>query len=175
MFRLLTTLTLALSLGACASTTPTDPIGKLSLESPITIPPGAATVRIQHGRVVAANAVQEQDAFCVFELDTVSDQPQSVAAASFDIIKVNQSVESFSGMPVVPFRTVIGDTRDDPQPSQAYFKTTFRLAPNPQKARSLACMSDQMIGGAAVMRHLTLPEMQEALGKHLTLDVRGGL
>jgi len=173
MLRTLIPLALALSLAACASTTPTAPIGKLSLESPITIPPGSATVRVQHGRVVAANAVQEQDPFCVFELDTVSEKPQSVAAGSFDVVKVSQSVESFSGMPVVPFRTVIGDTRDDPQPSQAYFKTTFRLAPNPQKARSIACMSDQMIGGAAVMRHLTLPEMQEALGQHFTLDVRG--
>jgi hypothetical protein len=175
MSRILISLLLVSSLAACAGGPEVrQPMGSLSLEMPVSIPPGAATLRLQYGRVTAFNAVQEQDPFCVFELETVSDRPQAVAPATFPITAMSRSVETFAGMPVLPFHVVrVSMGQDDGGPSQIYYKTTFRLAPNPQGARSLACMSNQYMPGIAIMRHLSLGEMRQALGAYFTLDLSG--
>lgn len=176
MSRALISLFLLLSLAACAS--PPEggqPVGRLELRAPVSIPPGAATLRLQYGRVTAFNAVQEQDPFCVFELDTVSEQAQTVAPARFDILDIRHSIETFAGMPVMPLGVMrVGLGLDDGGPSQIYYKTGFRLAPNPSKARALTCMSNQYMPGIAIMRHLTLREIRDALGSHFTLDLDGG-
>jgi hypothetical protein len=165
---------LALTLAACAATPEgARPVGRLTLQVPIAIPPDAATLRLQYGKPTAFNAVQEQDPFCVFELDTVSEQAQAVAPASFDILAIQRSVETFSGMPAFPFGVMMVGMGQDHGPSQIYYKTLFRLAPNPQGARVLTCMSNQYMPGIAIMRHLTLKEMREALGSLFTLDLHG--
>lgn len=53
-------------------------------------------------------------------------------------------------------------------------ETSFRSAPNPQQARPLTCMGNQQMPGIAIMRHLTLRKMRDALGSHFTLDLDGG-
>ncbi|MEW5768992.1 MAG: hypothetical protein AB1831_01385 [Pseudomonadota bacterium] len=164
-------LLLGLAATGCAGTPERDPpAGQLQLLTPLEIPSGAATVRLQHGRVTAFNAVQEQDPFCVFEIDTVSERPQPLEPASFPITRVFRSVETFAGMPVLNLRVAF---ERDERPSHIYYKTTFRLAPNPQKARSLTCMSNQQMPGVTIMRHLTLAEMREALGGHFALEANG--
>lgn len=176
MFRVLLSLMLVLSLAACANTPQgARPVGRLSLQTPVSIPPGAATLRLQYGRITAFNAVQEQDPFCVFELNTVADQAQTLAPASFDILSINRSVETFAGMPALQslFRPMRVAFNDDDRPSHIYYKTTFRLVPNPQQARALTCMSNQQMPGIAIMRHLTLREMRDALGAFFTLDLDG--
>ncbi len=176
MFRVLFALPFLLSLAGCAGTPDTHhPMGRLSLLAPVEVPAGAATLRLQYGRVTAFNAVQEQDPFCVFELDTVSDRPQGVAPATFDIVGISRREETFAGMPVLPFRAFRVSTGlgNDDGPSHIYFKTTFRLAPNPSRARALTCMSNQYMPGIAIMRHLTLGEMRDALGGFFSLDLDG--
>lgn len=176
MYRILLPILLLLSLAGCASSPDAKrPAGHLSLQVPVTIPPGAATLRLQYGRITAFNAVQEYDPFCVFELDTVSDGPQEVAPARFDIQSVRRSVETFAGLPAPfpHFRFVRTASLDDDRPSHIYYKTLFRLAPNPQKARALTCMSDQMAGVGVFMRHLTLKEMRGALGSLFSLEPDG--
>ncbi len=167
-------LLLSLTLAACAQL-PADapPIGQLRVLTPLEIPAGAASLRLQYGQPVAFNAVQEQDPFCVFELDTVSDWPQAVVPARFAILDIRRSVETFAGMPLMSavfFQVGLG--RGD-GPSQLYYKTAFLLAPNPQGARSLTCMSNQYMPGIAIMRHLTLAEIRSALGQRMTLDLDG--
>jgi hypothetical protein len=175
MPRTLLALMLVLSLTACANTPDaTYPVGRLNLQIPVTIPPGAASLRLQYGRITAFNAVQEQDAFCVFELNTVANEAQAVAPAKFDILGIHRSVETFAGMPVLPFRVMrVGLGDDDGGPSHIYYKTAFHLGPNPQQARALTCMSNQLMPGIAFMRHLTLREMRDALGHFFTLDLDG--
>jgi len=170
-------LLLLLSLTACASAPEAPrPLGRLSLRVPVEIPAGAATLRLQYGHVTPFNAVQEQDPFCVFELDTVSDQPQAVAPAVFDIAGIVRREETFAGMPRLPFRAfrVGSGLGSDDGPSHIYFKTTFHLAPNPQRVRNLTCMSNQYMPGIAIMRHLSLEEMRGALGGFFSLDLYGG-
>lgn len=176
MPRALLSIMLVLSLAACANA-PQDayPVGRLSLLAPVIIPPGAATLRLQYGRITASNAVQEQDPFCVFELDTVAEQAQAVAPENFDIVGIHRSVETFAGMPALQplFRPMRVAFNDDDRPSHIYYKTTFRLASNSQKARALTCMSNQLMPGIVFMRHLTLREMRDALGAFFTLNLHG--
>lgn len=151
---------------------PGQEYGQLVLHQALTIPAGAATVRLQYGRATASNAVQEQDPFCIFEIETVSDSPQSVAPGTFPITAITRSVTTFSGMPVVGFFTSFAD--QDNSPSQIYYKTVFRLADARGSARALSCMSDQNAPGIApFMRHLTLAEMRAALGQGFTLELHG--
>jgi len=172
MSRVLIALCLLLALSACAgSSRDSAPRGHLDLLAPVSIPPGAASLRLQYGQVTAFNAVQEQDPFCVFDINTVSEQAQAVAPARFDIVQINRSVETFAGMPVPPWQTLrVGLGRDD-TPSQIYYKTAFRLGANPQGARALTCMSNQHMPGIAIMRHLTLREIRAALGPLFRLDL----
>lgn len=176
MKTLTVTLSAAILLAGCAHTP--DPLagadrGRVVLNQPLTIPPDAATVRLQYGQVVAFNAVQEHDPFCVFELNTVTPGPQTVHPGSFAITRVSRSVETFAGMPVFPgFRTLrVGFGDYDGGPSHIYYKTQFLLGDGDQGVRALTCMSNQMAPGIPIMRHLTLAEMRQALGSLLSLQL----
>lgn len=179
-------LSLVLGLGACSSTPERalPELGLLHLRSAIDIEPNAATARLQYGRIVARNGVQEQDPFCVFEIDTVSDKIQTVPSGRFRITGISRSVETFAGMPVVPQVGQYRPTRmnlrvgfgDDDSPTHIYYKTTFRLTDTEQlgqpHVRSLSCMSNQNApGSAAFMRHLTMAEIRAALGDWLSLSL----
>jgi hypothetical protein len=178
MFRILFAIVLILSMSACAGIPDgAPPVGRLTLNGPVTIPPGAAPLRLQYGRPTAFNAVQEQDPFCVFELDTVGEKAQVVEPASFDILAVQFRIEAIAGAQASPFPVMRVSMSlyddDDGGPSHIYYKTAFRLGPNPQRARNLTCMSNQWMPGIPIMRHLTLSEMRDALGSHFTLDLDG--
>lgn len=165
------------SLNACTSLAPESPqvTGALQLHQNLQIPPDSASVRLQYGGIVASNAVQEQDPFCVFEIEQVGAQPQTVAPGRFRITHVVRSIESFAGMPIVPNAWPAALNRrvslgGDDSPTHIYYKTTFRLASEPAQVRSLSCMSNQNApGNAALMRHLTLAEIRAALGSRFSL------
>lgn len=146
--------------------------GRLVLKETLTIPPNAASVRLQYGRIVPTNATQEQDPFCVFEINTVAAGEQTVRPGSFAITGVVHSIETFAGMPVSPYykvsRVALGD--DSGGPSNIYYKTTYRLRDDTQGARSLTCMSNQYMPGVSIMRHLTQAEIRQALGGLFTLE-----
>jgi len=162
-------------LSGCANTTNTVSHGRIVLNEPLTIPANAATVRLQYGRVVPSNGVQEQDPFCVFEINTVADGEQTVRPGSFAITRLYRSIESFAGLPVfpafpfIPTMKVASGVDGDGSPSHIYYKTVFRLAAPDQPVRALNCMSNQMAPGVGIMRHLTPGEIRQALGKLMTL------
>jgi hypothetical protein len=172
----LTLLSLILLAGLYGCSTTPDatayPVGGLHLHERLRIEPDAATARLQHGRVVARNAVQEQDPFCVFEIDTVRPETQVVQPGEFAITGISRSVETFAGMPVFPRYTMRVSLGDDDSPSHIYYKTTFRLRDAQQPVRALTCMSNQNApGNANFMRHLTLAEIRGALGSRFTLHL----
>lgn len=143
----------------------------IELKKPLTIPPGEAGVRLQYGRTVARNGVQETDPHCIFELDTVSDGRQTVQPEAFRVTRWQRRITTFSGMPV-GFRAVALTDFDDGRPSQIYYITEFRLRSEQQPAvRSLTCQHDQAAPGIAIARHLTLAEMRAALGEYFVLDL----
>ncbi len=169
---------LVLLLGGCASLESPDPASPyysyssgwvLRLNQPLTIPAGAATVRLQYGGIVPRNGVQEHDAYCVFELNTVRAEPQTLQPGRFDVWRVTRRVETIAAS-AAPFIKValVGD---DTTSSFLYYKTEFNLRDAAQpNIRSMTCAWDQMApGNWALMRHLTLDEIRGALGDWISL------
>ena len=169
---------LVLVLGGCAgleSPNPASPYYAYStgwvaqLNRSLTIPADSATVRLQHGRIVARNGVQEQDPFCVVELNTVSDAPQTLRPGRFAVQRVTRSVSTIAAAASPYVKAGLGV--DNSGPSFLYFKTEFRLRDAAQPSlRGMTCMWDQMApGNRPLMRHLTLDEIRSAVGDWMTL------
>lgn len=169
---------LVLLLGGCAGLESPDPASPyyaythgwvVQLKRPLTIEPGAATVRLQYGRVVPRNSVQEHDPFCVVELDTVRDEAQTLQPGQFVVWRVTRSVSTIAAA-ASPF-VKAGLFVDNSQPSFLYYKTEFRLRDAAQpNLRGMTCMWDQMApGNQFLMRHLALDEIRRAVGDWMSL------
>jgi len=169
---------LALLLGGCAGLESPDPASPyyaythglvVQLKRPLAIEPGAATVRLQYGRIVPRNGVQEHDPFCVVELDTVRAEAQTLQPGRFEVWRVTRSVSTIAAVASPFVRTAFGI--DDDSPSLLYYKTEFRLRDAAQPhLRGMTCMWNQMApGNLGWMRHLTLDEIRGAVGDWMTL------
>ncbi len=169
---------LALILSGCAGLQSSDPASPyyaystgwgVELHQPLTIPADAATVRLQYGRIVPRNGVQDADPFCVVELNTVRDTPQTLAPGRFEIVQVMRTVSPLAAA-ASPFRRV--SLGNDGEPSFLYFITEFQLRdPTQPDLRSMHCAWNQMApGNRALMRHLSLAEIQDALGQWMTFE-----
>src|SRR5574340_31879 len=166
-------------LAGCAGLQSSDPASPhyaytagwtVQLNRPLTIPPGAATVRLQYGRIVPRNSVQEYDPFCVVELETVRDEPQTLQPGRFEVWRVTRSVNPIAvGVKSPLIRVRHGD--DDGDPRFLYFITEFPLRdPAQPNLRGMRCAWNQMApGNRMLMRHLTLDEIRWALGEWMTV------
>lgn len=166
-------------LAACAPLQSSDPASPhyaystgwtVRLERPLTIPAGAATVRLQYGRIVPRNSVQEHDPFCIVGLETVSETAQTLQPGRFEVWRVTRSIDPVSAAVATPLvRTRL--IEDDGDPSFLYFVTAFRLRDPAQPAlRGMRCAWNQMApGNRHLMRHLSLAEIRAALGAWMTL------
>ncbi|MEW6118708.1 MAG: hypothetical protein AB1593_01315 [Pseudomonadota bacterium] len=171
---------MALLLSGCAALESADPASPhhayvpgwtVQLHRPLTIPADSATVRLQYGRIVPRNSVQEHDPFCVVELDTVRPSPQTLKPGRFEVWRVTRSVTPISADARRSFAR-LRQVDDDGDPSFLYFITAFRLRDPAQPAlRGMTCAWNQMApGNRALMRHLTLDEIRVALGDWITLN-----
>jgi hypothetical protein len=171
---------LVLLLGGCAGLESTDPASpyyaystgwSAQLNRPLTIPPGAATVRLQYGEIVPRNGVQEQDPFCVVELNTVSDAPQTLQPGRFEVLRVTRSVSTIFAQGASSSFMYTG-ARNDGELTMLYYITEFHLRdPAQPNLRSMTCAWDQIKpGNWPMMRHLTLDEIRRALGDWMTLN-----
>lgn len=143
--------------------------GHFILHHPLEVEPGSATVRLQFGKVVPRNGVQEEEPHCIFEVNTVRDAAQWVQPDRFEITAVRRSVTTFSGMPAMLYAMRAGFDHDG-GPSHIYYKTEFRLRSARQPdVRAITCQSNQMAPGIAIMRHLTVAEIRQALGDIFSL------
>lgn len=160
---------------ACA--TPSLPPGQVSLKlhEPLVIPANAASVRLQYGRVVAFNAVQEHDPFCIFEIDTLSETTQTVRPGTFAVTSITRTVEPVAALPAYPGYQLVraSSMLGGGRPTLLYYKTIFRLQDATQPVRALNCMSNQMASGSPFLRHLTPAEIRQAIGPLFTLDLPG--
>jgi hypothetical protein len=167
------------ALGGCGSLSSPNPASPyyayppgwaVQLNRVLPIDPGAATVRLQYGRIVPRNGVQEQDPFCIMEVNTLSNEVQLLQPGRFEVVQVTRSMSDITAAaksPLIKARYVY----DDGDPSFLYFITEFRLRDAAQPdVRSLRCAWNQMApGNRALMRHLTLDEIRSALGDWITL------
>lgn len=139
---------------------------RIRLERPLTIPADSATVRLQFGHIVASNAVQETEPYCIFEINDVETMPNTVEPGDFQVVAVERLVQDFSGMPMSPYMNLLAGWGRD-APSQMYFVTRFRLHSARQPGvRSLSCQSNQISIGS---RHFLSPgEMRQAVGSYFS-------
>lgn len=169
-----------LLLGSCAGLESPDPASPyyayssgwvVQLNRALQIPPGAATVRLQYGRIVPRNGVQEHDPFCVVELETVKDAEQTLHPGRFELWRVTRSVSPISAAAALPLVKAAHADDDAGESSFLYYITEFRLRDAAQpELRGMRCAWDQMApGNRALMRHLTLDEIRHALGGWMTL------
>lgn len=147
---------------------------RLILNQALEIPPESATVRLQFGRVAARNDVQEQEPHCIFEIETVRDAVQRIEPDTFHVLRVQRSVWMSSLPQPEPVRAVrvgLGDSSSGP--TLIYYQTEFRLRSERQPAvRALTCQSNQNAAGIFPnMRHLTVPEIRQALGAIFSLEL----
>ena len=170
---------LVLLLGGCAGLESPDPASPyyayssgwaVQLNRPLAIPADAATVRLQYGRIVPRNSVQEHDPFCVVELDTVRTEEQILQPGRFEVWRVTRSINPIAAAaksPLIKARHI----DDDGDPTFLYFITEFRLRDAAQpNLRGMRCAWNQMApGNRGLMRHLTLDEIRQALGGWMTL------
>jgi hypothetical protein len=169
---------LLLLLAGCASLESPNPASPyyayppgwvVRLNQPLTIPSNAATVRLQYGGVVPRNGVQEHDPYCVVELNTVSDKPQTLEPGRFEVWWVTRSVEILAAAPSPFIKAASGMDGSGALPQ--YYKTEFHLRSALQpNIRSMTCAWNQMTPGhRPLMRPLTLGEIRGALGDWITL------
>lgn len=170
---------LILLLGGCAGLESADPASPyyayssgwtVQLNRPLTIPPEAATVRLQYGRIVPRNSVQEHDPFCVVELDTVRAEAQTLQPGRFEVWRVTRSVSSITAAMKPPLIKAL-HIDNDGAPTFLYYITEFRLRDAAQpNLRGMRCAWNQMApGNRPLMRHLTLAEIGSALGDWMQL------
>ena len=141
------------------------------LNHPLTIPAGSATVRLQYGHIVPRNGVQEQDPYCVVELNTVSEAPQTLQPGRFEVLRVTRSVSPIMAAAKSPLMRAFYVDDDQGNTSFLYYITTFRLRDVAQpNLRGMTCAWNQMApGNRPLMRHLTLDEIRWALGGWISL------
>jgi hypothetical protein len=142
---------------------------RLVLNHALEIPANWATARLQEGRVVAFGHVQEQEPHCVFEINTVSVEPQRVEPDTFAITRVQRSMSTIAaraGFVRAAFAF------DDGSPTQMFYKTIFTLQSERQPGvLRMTCQSDQFAAGIGIPRHLTVAEIRQALGNIFTLEL----
>ena len=107
-------------LGACVPLQSGDPASpyyawstgwSVRLERPLTIAAGEATVRLQYGRIVPRNSVQEHDPFCIVELETVGESAQTLHPGRFEVRRVTRSVDPVSAAVATPWVRTRGRVR----------------------------------------------------------------
>jgi hypothetical protein len=144
---------------------------RLVLNRALEIPANWATARLQYGRVVPFGHVQEQAPHCIFEINTVREVPQRVEPDAFAIIRVERGMSTIAARPSFFIRAAFADTD---RPGQLFYKTIFLLRSERQPGvLRLTCQSDQYAAGVGIPRHLTVPEIRQALGDIFTLELPG--
>lgn|GEM_PF-6149684 len=163
-----------LALSACATAPCPDTAQEhfsggmtVHLERPLPLPADSTSLRIQSGRIVAANAVQETEPHCIFEVEDLHAEARVLAPARITVTGVQRGVSTFPGIHLSP----AGFGRHGA--ANLYFYTEFRLrADPPLRARTLFCQINQAHAG--IPRHLGLDEIRLALGTLLRLELPAG-
>ena len=125
---------------ACAGQKPQPSLGGkpvigLTLNEELIIPGGSATLKFQ--RAVKVSAADRFTPFCEFEVNRVSEQPQSVAPGRFRVTGVGYRVvgDSVTRIPIIMGRD---RSCDDPIYPEVRFRLRAEAQPN---VRSLTCLN----------------------------------
>ncbi len=149
---------------------------RLVLHQQLQIPANAARIAIQSGQVRRYRLVNEFYPYCELEVKQVKSTPQSLKPDEFLIQQVRRRVYSVGLSPDATAATGLTSAlsiNNGDGPRQTFYATIFYLHSDRQpKVLKLTCESDQRaFPGIIYARHLTISEIQTALGAVLTLHV----
>lgn len=132
----------------------------LVLNQDIQISPSNARIYFQHGAQVDSPNIDKYQAWCEFEVRTLSDKSETIRAGDFHIHKlVNERSGLLDGM-VSGF---MSNTLEE-------FSTLFYLrSANQPDVFRLTCLRRK---GTRMKTYLTLKDMQAALGNIITLNIK---
>lgn len=177
-------LILSLAAAACQplSSYPVDspwyqpPAGsELVLNQPIEIPPNAATVRFQFGKIV--RGLQDFEPNCVFELTTVRETPQRVEPDVFVVTKVRSGSSIYrAALPQPSGLMTVGLTFEGDTPTRWYYQTEMFLRSERQpNVLMMTCQHAWQSGPSRFeyQRPPTVAEMRQAMGDYFTLKLPG--
>jgi len=173
---------LVLALTACQTTTEFPvtsphyliPVGShLVLKQPLEIPPVAATVRLQFGKIVSRFNSQEFEPLCVFESRIVGEAAQRIEPDSFEIIRVRRDYNSTWAQAAPPTGLIKAFASEGG--SRQYYKTELFLHSDKQpQILVMTCQHAWEPGlGSFDLRPLTVAEIRQALGDYFSLQLAG--
>lgn len=138
---------------------------KLTLNLPLIIPANKARVYLQAGTVVSDNDVDRYYPNCSLEIKTIKPSAQTIMLDTFEIIKVKND-EEMSGIKMIYASRGFAGAGDGPISHQNWVTHFYLQSSKQPDVFRLSCAHWEEPTEA---RHLTLAEINSALGKFITL------
>lgn len=148
---------------------------ELVLNQPIEIPPNAATVRFQFGKIVSGP--QDFEPNCVFELTTVRETPQRVEPQVFVVTRVRSGSSIYrASLPRPAGLMKAGLVFEGSPPPRYYYQTEMFLRSERQpNVLMMTCQHAWQSPPSRFefQRPPTVAEMRQAMGEYFTLRLPG--
>lgn len=149
----------------------------LILNQAITIPGGQVAIYLQAGEILPYGNVDKYRPNCKFEIYTISEKPRSVQTDSFQIIKVEDDIESSSMQNNTQLASVDNVVARNNHAfgmldhSEVFnYATLMYLRSDKQKdVYRLTCQHWESILDD---KHLSIKQMRDAMGAVLTLNIK---
>ncbi|MEZ5541545.1 MAG: hypothetical protein R3F42_05820 [Pseudomonadota bacterium] len=164
---------LALLLGACQSLpgyqrptgpTPQPELTGVTLNQPLTIRADYASVYIQAGRVRPTNSAAEYQPHCILELRTVAPVERTVQADRFSVTGIHRDrfMAGTAGLQLAALTLDGGDYNP--------VMSTTTLMLHSDRQPEVVRLKCQQLDEPYWAHHVSVAEMQQALGRIMTLE-----
>ncbi len=149
------------------------PVGsRLILNQQVNIRGDQVAVYVQNGELMQYNEVNFYLPNCKFEIYTMSEQPRTVNQDSFDIIKVEDDIES-SSLPKSTQLAALDKAVAFGMLDRSYvFNYATLMYLNSEKQKDVYRLTCQHWEDVMDDRHLTIRQMRGAIGDVFTLEIK---
>ncbi len=149
----------------------------LILNQAISIPGGQVAIYLQAGEILPYGKVDKYRPNCKFEIYTISEKPRSVQADSFQIIKVEDDIESSSiqnNTQLASFDNILA--RNSHAFSMLDHSEVFNYATlmylRSDKQKDVYRLTCQHWESILDDKHLSISQMRHAMGAVFTLNIK---
>ena len=149
------------------------PVGSvLVLNQELTISGNQVAIFVQNGEIKPEKDVDKYYQNCKFEIYTMSEQPRTVDSDSFEIIKVEDDIES-SSLQKNTRLAVRGNTLSFGMLDRSYvFNYATMMYLYSEKQKDVYRMTCQHWEDVRDDRHLSITQMRDAMGDIFTLKIK---
>ena len=150
------------------------PVGSvLKLNRDVTIKGDQVAIYVQDGRIMSYREVDKYYPNCKFEIYTISEQPRTVAADDFKIVKVQDEIESSSIQQNVQLAARGGAFMYGMLDRSNVFNYATMMYLSSERQKDVYRMTCQHWEDIRDDRHLTITQMRKAMGEVFTLVING--